>query len=277
MQIKRQEPFALLKKQPGDSQVNLSRRMNYLYLAFALAKRDILARYRRSTIGFFWAILDPLFHLLIFSVIRQFLGITTGDMPYTIFLISGLVPWNLFIHVVNNITPSILSNAGVMKKTRVPREVFPLVTVFTGLFDHLMALMIVLVMMIIYRAPFTLHLLWLPVLIGLMVAFASGLGMGVASFGIFRRDIIRAGSYIFQLLFYLSPIFYPIEMVPVSLRKYYLLNPLVGILNGFRNVLGSGAAPDLLQLAYALPVVLLVLLIGWRIYRYRSVYFTDYL
>jgi lipopolysaccharide transport system permease protein len=253
------------------------RYVGYWILIYTLAKRDIIARYRRSALGIFWAVLDPLFFMLVFGILRIFLGISSGDMPYLVFLFSGLTPWTFFLNIVNSSPPSIIANASIIKKIAIPRELFLLVSAITALFDFCMSLIIMFLLMVIYRIPFTVHLLWLPFLTGVLMVFALGAGMWISAYGIFRRDIIKFSAYFFQLLFYLSPIFYPIAAVPVKFQKLYSLNPFVGILTGFRNVLGSGTMPNLELLAYSLPIVLIIFIIGWINFRQRSIYFGDYL
>ena len=255
----------------------LTRFLGNWLLIYTLAKRDIQVRYRRSVIGIFWAILDPLFFLGVFAVLRAFLGISTGDMPYLVFTFSGLIPWTLFLTIVNACAPSIMSNASILKKMILPREIFLLIGAITAVFDFLMSLLVMFLMMLFYRVHFTWYLLWLPFLVGLLVILALGMGMYVAAYGIFRRDYIKISAYVFQLLFFLSPIFYPIDAVPQFLRQVYVFNPLVGLLEGFRSVLGAGKMPDLLLLAYALPTIIIVFVIGWIAFREKSPYFTDVL
>ena len=253
------------------------RYVGYWILVYTLTRRDIVSRYRRSVLGIFWAVLDPLFFMLVFGVLRSFLGITSGDMPYLVFLFSGITPWTLFINIVNTSTPTIISNASIIKKTLVPHELFILISAGTAFFDFCMSMIIMFLLMIIYHVPFTLNLLWLPILLGILILFALGAGMWISAYGIFRRDIIKFSAYIFQLVFFLSPIFYPIASVPVRFQNLYVLNPMVGLLVGFRNVLGSGTMPDLVLLAYSLPAVIIIFFIGWTNFRQKSIYFADYL
>jgi len=255
----------------------LARFLGYWLLIYTLAKRDIQVRYRRSLIGVFWAILDPFFYLGIFAILRAFLGISTGNMPYLVFTFSGLIPWTLFISIANACIPSITLNAGIFKKMVLPRELFLMVAAVVSLFDFIMSILIMFCMMAFYHIPFTVQLLWLPVLVGLLVILALGCGMWITAYGVFHRDFMKVSTYVFQLLFFLSPIFYPIDRVPLSIRNLYFLNPLVGLLEGFRSVLGSGKMPDLTLLAYALPTITLIFIFGWLSFRERSAYFSDVL
>ncbi len=260
-----------------NSRPRLARFMGYWLLIYTLAKRDIQVRYRRTIAGFFWAILDPLFYLGVFAILRSFLGISSGKMPYLIFTFSGLIPWTLFLSIVNGCTPSILTNSGILKKMKLPKELFLLVAAITAIFDFFMALIVMAIMMIIFSVPFTWQLLWLPLLLGLMVIFALGMGMWITANGIFHRDYMKISAYVFQFLFFLSPIIYPIEQVPQNLRFFYSLNPFVGLLSGFRNVLGAGKMPDFILLGYALPTIIVVFLLGWSAFRQKSPYFPDVL
>ena len=277
MSIWQNEKMVILFKNLSTRLPRLRRYVGYWNLIYTLARRDISARYARASLGFLWAILDPVMYMMVFGVLRSFLGISTSDMPYLIFLFSGLMPWTMFLSIVNLSIPSIVANAGIIKKTFVPRELFVLVSAFTAFFDFCMAMIVMVFMMIVYSVPFTWNLLWLPLLVFLMIIFALGFGMWVAAYGIFKRDIQKFVSYGLQILFFLSPIFYPSDKVPVEFLPIYKLNPLVGLLQGFRNVLGAGTQPDLGTLGIALPSILLVIVIGWRTFRRKAIYFADYL
>jgi ABC-type polysaccharide/polyol phosphate export permease len=213
----------------------------------------------------------------VFAFLRAFLGISTGDMPYLVFTFSALVPWTLFLAVINGCAPSIMANASILKKMILPRWIFLMVGTVTAVFDFCMSLLIMFLLMLIYHVPFTVNLLWLPLLLCLLLALALGSGMFITAHGIFRRDYLKMSAYVFQLLFFVSPIFYPMDKVPGSLRQFYILNPLVGLLTGFRNVLGAGKMPDLLLLAYALPTIIIVFALGWSAFNEKSPYFSDVL
>jgi len=255
----------------------LVRFLGYWILIFTLAGRDIRVRYARSILGIFYSFIDPLFYLGIFTLLRSFLGISSGNVPYVIFAYSALVPWTLFLNIVNGTAPSIISNASILKKTPIPRELFPVINTLVALFDFCMSLTVMFLLMLLYRVPFTVHLLWLPLLLLLTILLALGFGLGIATYGVLYRDLLKISTYAFQLLLFASPIFYPLEQVPQTLRPYYILNPLVGLLYGFRNILAEGKMPDLTLLLYGLPSILLIFIVGWYFFRQISPYYGDFL
>lgn len=246
-------------------------------LLWALTGRDVKARYRRSFLGPLWAVIQPFFLMVVFTAIRGFVDIPSDGIPYPIFSFSVLVPWTFFATGVTQAGPSVLSNAGILKKMAVPREIFPLAAILTAAFDMLMAGLVLAGMMLWYRVPVGWSLLWLSVLVGLTGLFAWGMGMCLAALGVFRRDFLLAGGFLMQLWLYATPIIYPLSSVPEQWRTLYCLNPMVGLLEGFRSILARGLAPDLGLLLLALPGIALALLVGWPLFRTMSQYFADVL
>lgn len=243
----------------------------------ALVARELTGRYRRSMLGPAWAVLQPLFYMVIFTFIRQVLGISTGSTPYAIFTYSALVPWTFFANAVTRCGVSFYVNRGIVQKMSVPREVFPLAEVVTSLFDFLIASVILAGMMIWFHVPVGLSLLWLPVLMFLVSALAMGIGFGVAAVGTYKRDIVFGMPFLLQFWLLATPIMYTLEKVPDKWQFLYRLNPMVGIVEGFRSVLVHGTAPDggLLMISFA--GVAVVWAVTWPLFRYVGQYFADVL
>lgn len=255
----------------------LRRASVFWHLMWALVVRDVRGRYRRSFLGPLWAIIRPVFMMVVFSILRGIVKIPSDGIPYPIFSYSVLVPWTFFTTAINTCGPCVISNGGIMKKLAVDREVFPVTAVVTAGFDLLMSSLVLAGMMVWFRVPVGWSLLWLFPLLGLTAILALGCGMFLAALGTFRRDFLMAGGFAMQLWLYATPIIYPMSSVPEKWHSLYVLNPMVGILEGFRSVLAKGVAPDLALLAWSLPGVLLVVLIGWPLYRKMSQYFADVL
>lgn len=246
-------------------------------LVRALVVRDIRGQYRRSVLGPAWAIIRPVFMMIVFTFVHGVLNISSDGIPYPIFSFSVLVPWVFFTSAVNSCGSCIMGNASIVKKMPVAREVFPVAALVAAAFDMLMSGSVLAAMMVWYRVPVGLSLFWLPVLIGATGVLALGVGMFMAAFGTFKRDILMAGGFSLQLWLYASPIIYPMSSVPERWRDLYLLNPMVGILEGFRSVLARGESPDPILLAWALPGIVLAVLAGWPLFRKMSQYFADVL
>ncbi len=249
----------------------------FLNLLAALVMRDIRGRYRRSLLGPLWAVIRPLFMMVVFGILRGVANIPSDGIPYPIFSFSVLVPWVFFSTAVNACGPSVLGNAGILKKLAVDREVFPVSAIVIAGFDYLIAGVILAGMLLWYHVQVGWTVLWVLPLTLLTALLALGVGMFLAAFGTFKRDVLMAGGFALQLWLYATPIIYPLSCVPERWRALYVLNPLVGILEGFRQVLALGQPPDLALLAWALPGVLLSLLFGWPLFRRMSQYFADVL
>lgn len=260
---------------PAISQRSQIRR--FFSLAVALTGRDLRARYRRSLLGPLWAILQPFLLMVVFTGLSSVLNVASDDIPYAIFSYSVLVPWAFFANIVSRAGPSILSNANIIKKIRVARELFPLVAIMTAGFDALMAGIILGAMMLWYAVPITSALLWLPILFIMTGIFGACVGMFFASLGVYQRDFLQVSGFVLQLWLYATPIIYPLSQIPERWRGLYQLNPMVGILEAFRSILAQGQTPDLGLLAWSLPGILLAVLIAWPLFRYASRYFADVL
>ena len=249
----------------------------FLNLLFALVRRDITARYRRSLLGPLWAILQPLILMVLFNLLRSIVDIPSDGVPYVIFSYAGLVPWTFFTNAVSFCGPSIALNANVVKKSSIAREVFPASAVVTALFDLVMAGLVLFGMMVWFQVPFTWALLWLPMLIALMALLAWGVGLMIASLATYKRDFIFATPFLIQFWMYATPVIYPMSSVPEHLRSLYQLNPTVGLIEGFRAVLVHGQSPDLNLLAISAVSTIVLCAITWPIFRYMSQYFADVL
>jgi lipopolysaccharide transport system permease protein len=244
-------------------------------LIFALVYRDIMARYRRSMLGPLWAILQPLAFMVIFSLLRGVLDISSEGVPYVLFSYAGLLPWTFFSNAVIYCGPSILSNSGVVKKMALPREVFPLAAIVTALFDFLMASLVMAGMMIFYRMPVGWNLLWLPLLCLNASLLAFAVGMVIAAMGTFKRDFVIAAPLLMQFWLLITPVIYPLSSVPERWLSFYLLNPMAGIIEGFRAVLLRAEAPAFGPLGWSVLVTLITLALAWPFFRWLSRYFAD--
>jgi lipopolysaccharide transport system permease protein len=249
----------------------------FLTLLQAIIYRELAARYRRSLLGPLWAILHPLILMVVFTFFRGIVGISSEGVPYVIFSYAALVPWTFFTNAVSRCAPSLLSNGMLIKKIRMPLELFPLSAVCTSFFDMCMAGIVLVSMMLYFKISFSFALLWLPVLVCMTALLACATGMLLASLGCFRRDFIIATPFLLQIWLFATPVIYPASSVPERWLWIYRWNPMVGIIEGFRNVLIKGQAPNPDTLLYAIAATALVLLVAWPVFKWLSRYFADVL
>jgi lipopolysaccharide transport system permease protein len=236
-------------------------------LLWALTVRDLQVRYKQSMLGPAWAIVQPLAQAIIFTLaFGYFVKVPTDGVPYPIFAYGAMVPWTLFSSAINSGSPSIVGHSSLITKTYFPREVLPLAAIASCFFDFLTASVVLIPMMIWFRMPPSVHLVWLPLLVGMILVFSAGITFALSALNVFWRDIRSVLPLALQLWMFASPIVYPITLVPERFRTLYSLNPMVGIIDGFRRVLLHRQAPDLPLLLLGLPAVFLTLLIGYRVF-----------
>ena len=249
----------------------------FFSLLYALVVRDLTSRYRRSSLGIWWAFLQPLVLMLLFNMLRGFVDIPSDGLPYVLFSYSALVPWTFFTNSVSACGPSILTNGEIIKKIALPREVFPLAAVTATAFDFLMSGIILAGMMVWFKVTVGMTLLWLPVLTLLMIAVSFAVGILIAALGTFRKDFIFATPFLTQAWLFVTPVIYPLSTVPEKWRVVYMLNPMVGIVEGFRNVLLKASSPPVDALGMSVVVTAVLLALSWPIFRWLSGYFADVL
>jgi lipopolysaccharide transport system permease protein len=251
--------------------------MGYWNLMLSLVRRDIQARYRRTFLGPLWAIIPAVMTMVIFSLLRGVVDIDSEGVPYVVFAFSTIVPWTYFQKALTNIPNGVISNGGLLRKMAVPRAIFPLIGMLTALFDFAMSFIVLVGILLLNGVPITIAWVWLPLLMLLLSLLAWIVGIGISAISVYRRDILRGLAYIVQLWFFATPVVYSFNEVQGTQRALYSLNPTVGIIDGFRQVLVFGKAPDTDLLLVGFVVMVLVLVVTYPLYRSMSRYFADVL
>ena len=243
----------------------------YLYreLLGSLVVTELKLRYRHSFLGFLWAILNPLFFLLILAVV--FSKIIKFQMEnYTIFLFSGLTAWLMIQQTVLIATGSIVNNQHLIKKVYIPKIIFPLSNVLARFVDHLTLTIILLIFMAYFKMPFTLSLLFLLPAILMIFLFSLGFSLLASVLYVKARDVQHILSIIFQAFFYLTPIIYPLNILPPSFHKIFLLNPFYYFVQLFRAPVYAGQLPSLRIFAVALALTAITFVTGWAVFFNRE-------
>jgi lipopolysaccharide transport system permease protein len=207
-------------------------------LLYFLVRRDIKALYAQSVLGVGWAIVQPVFSMIVFTVVFGKLARVSSDgIPYAIFSYTALVPWAYFSSSLIGATNSMVSAANMVRKVYFPRIIIPLTQVLAKLVDFAIAFVLLLGMMVWFRMTPTIWVLTLPFLVLLMMLTTAGLGMWFAALAVQYRDVKHAIGFVVQLLMFASPVVYPTSLIPRQYRLVYGLNPMVGVIEGFRSAL----------------------------------------
>ncbi|MCX7918802.1 MAG: ABC transporter permease [bacterium] len=215
----------------------------YRELLWSLVQRDLKARYKVATLGFLWSLIRPLFTMVILTIVfsKVFRFEIDMNVVYPLYLLCALLPWGFHVTGINNATHSLIANANLIKKVKLPREVFPLSAIIAELINLLLSFIILFIFLIIFRVPISWSIFWLPLLLLIHFIFITGLGLITASINVFFRDTAAILDAIMTAWFYLTPIFYPISLAKQHLSEpfynLYLLNPLVPLITGYRKAL----------------------------------------
>jgi lipopolysaccharide transport system permease protein len=233
----------------------------YRELLYFLVWRDVKVRYKQTVLGASWAILQPFFTMLIFSIFFGKLARMPSDgVPYPLFAYVALVPWTFFANGLTLSSNSLIANQGLLRKVYFPRLVIPLAAVASGLLDFAIAFVVLFGMLLWYDMPLSWHALWLPALVVLALVTSLGAGLWFAALSVMYRDVQYVVPFLVQVWLYSTPIVYPASLVPERWRAWYALNPMVGVVEGFRwALLGTGAKPGPMILVSALAALALTL------------------
>jgi len=248
---------------------------NYRELLYSFVERDIKIRYKQTFLGFLWAIIQPLFMMLIFTVFFGRLAkIPSEGVPYPLFVLAALLPWTLFAEGITRSTSSMITNQNIMTKVYFPRLIMPLSGVLSPLVDFTFSLMILVAMMAYYGFVPTLNVIFLPLFILLALATSLGIGLWLSALNVKYRDFQYTIPFMIQLWLFASPVVYPASLVPESYRFLYGLNPMAGVIEGFRWALLGTEIPGAMILV-SVGVVALLLVSGAFYFRRMEQYYAD--
>lgn len=247
---------------------NLKVLWDYRELMFFLAWRDVMVRYKQSLLGVAWVVIQPLITMIVFTVVfGRFAKLPSEGVPYAVFTYSALLPWQLFSTAVTRSANSLLSSSSLVTKVYFPRLVLPVAATFANVVDFGISLVVFFVLLAIFRIWPGWPLLFLPVFIVLTIATALAFGIWLAALNARYRDIAYVLPFLIQLSLFLSPVAYSAQLVPGGIwRVAYALNPLAGLIEGFRWSLIGGPAPDFMLLT---SVVVVAILMVSGIYYFR--------
>lgn len=266
----------VIKPRRGLSSIDFKELREYRDLFFFLVWRSIKVRYAQSSLGIGWAVIQPVFSMVVFTVVFGRLAkVDSEGIPYAVFSFAGLVPWTYFANALTDSSNSLIGNANMISKVYFPRLILPLSSVLAKLVDFGIAMLLLFGLMAWYGIPPTVWVLFLPLLVTLMMLIAAGMGMWFTAMAIQYRDVSYAMSFIVQLLMYAAPVVYPASLIPARYRLIYALNPMVGVIEGFRAaLLGTRPMPwDFIALGAL--VACTIAITGAFYFRFKERIFAD--
>ncbi len=268
-------PVIVIQPTRGLAALQLRALWEYRELLYFLVWRDVKVRYKQTALGVAWIILQPVVSTVIFTFIfGGLLNVPSNGLPYAVFAYAGLLPWQYFAGSLTRTSTNLVDNANLVSKVYFPRLVIPLSGVVSGLVDFAVGLVILFVLMLIFRLPLSPAVLLLPVFLLLALITALGFGLWLSALNVRFRDIKQLIPFIVQIWMYLTPVIYPVDLLPAPLRPLLALNPMTGVVSGFRwAVLGDAATATGLEapgLLFALSVVMAVVVLVGGLFYFRS-------
>jgi lipopolysaccharide transport system permease protein len=263
------EPLVVIQPSRKWNLLNLKDIWAYRELLFFLTWRDVKVRYKQTALGAAWAILQPLFMMLIFTIFfGRLAGVGSSGIPYPLFALGGLVPWTFFSNAITASGNSLVGSAHLITKVYFPRLIVPAAAMLAGLVDFLLAFLLLCLLMVYYRVAITVQILFLPVLVLLTALFSLGVGTWMSALNVKYRDVRFALPFLIQLWLFVSSVIMPSSSIPAKWRWVLLLNPMSAIIEGYRSAL-FGLPFDWPALSVAAVLTFLVLL--YAIYAFARV------
>jgi len=260
----------------------------YRELMFTLAWKNVALRYKQAYLGIAWAILKPVMLMLIFTLVKSFVGIDSGDVPYPILTFAALMPWTFFQESTSDGVTSVVGNTPLIKKIYFPREIFPITAVLTKLIELGINFIVLAGLMVWYQMLPSVYVLWVPVIILYTVLAALTIAFVGSAINVYYRDIGQALPVLLSLLMYASPVIYPLSLVKKTLLEervagewsdllytIYTLNPLAGIIDAFQSVVLRAQPPDFGAMLPGAVAVAILLPLSYLYFKRAESYFAD--
>jgi len=255
---------------------HLARLGEYSDLLYTLSAHRISVRYKQTSLGFAWALLQPVLMMVIFTAVFSVLAkMPSEGTPYALFAYTALLPWTFFNTAVATGTNSLVTHTQLITKVYFPREILPITYLIAALFDFAVGFLVLLGLMAWYHVPLSAQVFNLIPVVGLLSAWVLAVCLILAAVQVRFRDIGVALPVLLQVLMFASPIIYPLSVVPAAWRDWYLLNPMAGIVSSFRDILLRQSAPDSHPLAIAALVTAIVLPIAYLFFKRAEATMAD--
>jgi homopolymeric O-antigen transport system permease protein len=248
----------------------------YKDLLLTLSAHRVKVRYKQSALGIFWAILQPLSLMLIYTVIFSLVAkVSSEGTPYAVFSYTALLPWTYFSTCVTNSTGGLVSHSALVTKVYFPREILPLSYVFAALFDFMVASSVLAGLFFYYGVHLTVNALYAVPIILVLTLFATSVALVLSATQVRFRDIGVAVPLLLQIWMFVSPVVYPLSSVPAQWRTLYLLNPMAGVIENFRRTILLGSPPDFFSLGISTAIAVILLPISYIYFKHVEATVAD--
>ncbi|HEV7699981.1 MAG TPA: ABC transporter permease [Pyrinomonadaceae bacterium] len=268
-------PLVVIEPSRGRLPLRMREIWQYRDLLYILTARDIKVRYKQTLLGAAWAIIQPLATMLIFTLFfGRLAGMPSDNIPYPLFAYAGLLPWTFFSNAITNSGNSLVGNTNLITKVYFPRMIIPAASVAAGLLDFAIAFGLLVGLMFYYRVGISVNILMLPVLVVFTSLLALGVGMWISALNVKYRDIRYALPFLIQLGLFATPIIYPASMVPQKWRFLLSINPMTGLIEGYRSSF-FGSPFDWLSLGISAALTVVILFYAAYSFRRMERTFAD--
>jgi len=269
------EPLVVVEANDTWSAINFSELWSFRELLYFLTWRDIKIRYKQTELGIAWAILQPLITMLVFTLFfGRLAGVPSDNLPYPVFAYAGLLAWTFFANAITTSGNSLINSTHLITKVYFPRIIIPSASVAAGLVDFAIAFGIMVVLMAYYRVALTWNILMFPLIVTLITLLALGMGMWLSALNVKYRDVRFALPFLVQLWMFISPVIYPASFLPAKFRWLLSLNPMTGLIEGYRSSL-LGLPFNWTSLAASAGITLILLIYSSYIFRRMEKSFAD--
>lgn len=254
----------------------------YRHFILSSIKNDLFVRFKRSKLGGFWAVLNPLFQVLIFALVLSNIMCariegSNNPFAFSIYLMSGMLAWNLFSEIIGRSLSLFLDNASMMKKINFPKVTMPLIMVGSCVLNNVLLFLSMMIIFLILGHSFNASIILLIPLMLILVVFAFGIGLILGVLNVFIRDIAQFIPILLQVMFWFTPIVYPANIIPAQYVPYMHMNPMYGIVEAYHQILLYGQSPSILEHISLLFIGGIILLLGLYIFRKASPEMVDVL
>jgi len=252
--------------------------IRYRDLLYTITAMRLSVRYKQSLLGWLWAVLQPLALMISYTAIfSRVARLPSEGIPYPVFVLAALLPWGFFSSSISGATLGIVNYGNLVMKVYFPREILPLSYIAAALFDFFIACLMLALLMLYYRTPVTWNALYALPILGILIVFTAAVSLVVSAVQVRMRDVSMAMPLFLQVLLFATPVVYPLESVPVSLRRIYLMNPIAVLIDSFRHVLLHGGPPNGVLLGMATLITIATSILAYVSFKTLEATMADFI